>query len=126
MWRNIPDVSFIAQNVFIVDTQIAVLTHRPGALARFLRTRLTGEVLSGQQTSTGGTSAATPLWAGVAALMNEYVANTTGAGTVGYINPMIYNIGLNPANYAADFHDIADDSGAPNTCGFSFSCRHGL
>ena len=70
----------------------------------------------------GGTSAAAPLWAGFAALVNEGRAlggatPTTGAtpGTpahpLGFANPLIYAIGLGQyGSYSSDFHDIADNS----------------
>jgi subtilase family serine protease len=53
----------------------------------------------------GGTSAATPQWAALAALADNYAANH-GKGPVGFLNPKLYVIGTNPAKYAADFHDI--------------------
>ncbi len=57
----------------------------------------------------GGTSCAAPLWAAFTALVDQQrVAN--GGTEVGFINPDLYAIGQLPANYAADFHDIADNS----------------
>ena len=53
----------------------------------------------------GGTSAATPQWAALAALANNYAANK-GKGPIGFLNPKLYMIGTNPIQYAADFHDI--------------------
>jgi len=56
----------------------------------------------------GGTSFATPMWAGYVALANQQaVAN--GDLAVGFINPAIYPIGVS-SNYAADFHDITSGS----------------
>lgn len=56
----------------------------------------------------GGTSFATPMWAGFLALVNQQaVAN--GQPTLGFINPAIYNIGLG-STYDADFHDITSGS----------------
>jgi len=53
---------------------------------------------------TGGTSYASPRWAGFIALVNQQsVAN--GSSTVGFINPAIYTIGKG-ANFDSDFHDI--------------------
>jgi subtilase family serine protease len=52
----------------------------------------------------GGTSFAAPRWAGYLALVNQQsVAN--GHSAVGFINPIIYSIGLG-TNYGNDFHDI--------------------
>ena len=53
----------------------------------------------------GGTSAATPQWAALAALADNYAANK-GKGPIGFLNPKLYMIGTNPIQYAADFHDI--------------------
>lgn len=54
--------------------------------------------------SYGGTSFAAPMWAGFIALVNQQrVAN--GLGTVGFINPTIYNQNVT-SQYATDFHDV--------------------
>ena len=59
----------------------------------------------------GGTSFATPRWAGLIALANQQsIAN--GQGTMGFLNPTIYNIGLG-ANFAANFHDITSGNNRP-------------
>jgi len=79
-WRNIPDVSLVSNNVFIFSNNVV-----PGA--------------------TGGTSAATPLWAGYMALANQQ-AQLDGQHPLGFINPIIYTIGRMPPVYARDFHDI--------------------
>ncbi|MBV8809674.1 MAG: S8/S53 family peptidase [Acidobacteriaceae bacterium] len=56
----------------------------------------------------GGTSFAAPRWAGYLALVNQQsVAN--GKGSLGFINPAIYTIGLG-SSYGADFHDILSGS----------------
>jgi len=54
--------------------------------------------------SYGGTSFAAPMWAGYIALVNQQLASQ-GQGTIGFINPTIYqqNVG---SQYAADFHDV--------------------
>lgn len=82
--RDFPDVSIDAQNVF---------------------------VFGGANTSNGGTSLSAPLWAGVAALVNQQ-ALATGAKRLGFANPTIYDIGLTRGSatdlYATAFHDIAD------------------
>jgi subtilase family serine protease len=62
-------------------------------------------------TGFGGTSFAAPRWAGFLALINEQsVAN--GRGTVGFINPAIYNIGMSSSGSSA-FHDITSGSNPP-------------
>jgi hypothetical protein len=77
--RNIPDVALTADNVWVIYG-------------------------NGQIASVGGTSIATPLWAGFTALVNEQSVSA-GRSTVGFINPAIYAIAAG-TNYAADFHDI--------------------
>jgi Pro-kumamolisin, activation domain len=69
-------------------------------------------VISGKfEAGYGGTSFATPRWAGLIALANQQsVAN--GNGTLGFLNPSIYNIGLG-SSYAADFHDIVSGLNKP-------------
>ncbi len=45
--------------------------------------------------ASGGTSAAAPLFAGWMALVNQQCA-LNGSGPIGFANPTIYSIGLNP------------------------------
>jgi subtilase family serine protease len=62
-------------------------------------------------TGYGGTSFATPRWAGFLALVNQQsVAN--GKGTVGFINPALYNLGIS-SSYSGVFHDITSGSNPP-------------
>jgi subtilase family serine protease len=62
-------------------------------------------------TGYGGTSFAAPRWAGFLALVNQQsVAN--GGGTVGFINPALYNLGISPS-YSSAFHDITSGSNPP-------------
>ena len=53
----------------------------------------------------GGTSAASPQWAGVAALADEIAGHD-----LGFLNPALYAIGANPSQYAADFYDPTNNS----------------
>jgi hypothetical protein len=77
--RNIPDVAMVADNVFIVADD-------------------------GQLETTGGTSCGSPMWAAFTALANQQ-AVAAGLGTVGFLNPALYNIGSS-SGYAACFDDI--------------------
>jgi kumamolisin len=52
----------------------------------------------------GGTSFATPMWAGYIALVNQQLANN-GDSPIGFINPTIYAENITSA-YGTDFHDI--------------------
>lgn len=77
--RNAPDVALTADNIFLTYSN----------------------ALWG---NTGGTSAAAPLWAGLAALMNQQAAANHNP-PVGFLNPALYAIGLGP-DYTNCFHDI--------------------
>ncbi len=60
------------------------------------------------ETGYGGTSFAAPRWAGYIALVNQQsVAN--GNGTVGFVNPALYNLGLAGGN----FHDVTSGNNKP-------------
>jgi hypothetical protein len=81
-FRNYPDVAMPADNIFTVYKD--------------------GTVIGG----TGGTSAASPLWAGFMALVNQQAA-TEGKPAVGFINPAIYAIGKGSHTiYTNCFHDV--------------------
>jgi uncharacterized repeat protein (TIGR03803 family) len=69
---------------------------------------------NGEQSVEGGTSAAAPLWAGFAALVNQQAA-ANGQPGLGFLNPAIYAIGES-SNYASAFHDIVTGN---NTDGLS-------
>ncbi len=49
----------------------------------------------------GGTSASAPQWAGLIAIADQMAGHD-----LGYINPALYQIANNPAQYAADFFDV--------------------
>jgi subtilase family serine protease len=63
----------------------------------------------------GGTSAAAPLWAAVATLVNASPA--CQGHTIGFANPALYAIAGDPAAYATSFRDVttARPGGAPTT-----------
>ena len=61
---------------------------------------------NGQGGTVGGTSAASPLWAGFMALVNQQAA-TYGKPAAGFVNPAIYAIGKGSyTSYTSCFHDI--------------------
>ena len=79
-YRNIPDVAAVSSlSIWLV-------------------------AFNGEQGAIGGTSAATPLWAGFTALVNQQAAQRDKP-PVGFLNPALYAIGQS-ANYGAAFHDI--------------------
>jgi subtilase family serine protease len=72
----------------------------------------------GSPTNVGGTSEATPLWAGYMALVNELMENY-GLASVGFADPTLYSIAATSA-YDTNFHDVvsgcATDSGGLTYC----------
>src|SRR5271170_5245340 len=53
----------------------------------------------------GGTSFATPMWAGFIALVNQQLA-ANGSSHVGFLDPTIYAQNVTSSTYSTDFHDI--------------------
>lgn len=85
MKRNVPDVSMVADGVWV--------NYNNGDSAAFM-----------------GTSIAAPLWAGFIALANEQAV--AGGGTpLGFVNLAVYAIGENASQYASDIHDIPAGAG---------------
>ena len=78
-FRNVPDVSMVADGVWLIADH-------------------------GQSFPISGTSISAPLWAGLTALVNQQAA-AAGAPPVGFLNPSLYAIAQG-ANYHSDFHDI--------------------
>jgi subtilase family serine protease len=77
--RSIPDVALTGDNVFVIYS-------------------------NGVSGNVGGTSCAAPLWAGLAALINQQ-AGQLGQPSVGFLNPVLYAL-CRGTNYATTFHDI--------------------
>jgi uncharacterized repeat protein (TIGR01451 family) len=78
-YRNVPDVALTGDNVFIVSS-------------------------GGSQSLVGGTSCASPLWAGFMALVNQQAA-INGKPSVGFLAPAVYAL-AKTASYTNCFHDI--------------------
>jgi hypothetical protein len=71
-----------------------------------------GEEMSpdGWMTS-GGTSSATPIWAGMLALADASPtcrANPSTSSGVGFVSPLLYAIASDPTAYAASFNDVTE------------------
>jgi subtilase family serine protease len=66
----------------------------------------------------GGTSASSPQWAGLIAIADQMAGHD-----LGYINPKLYQIANNPAQYAADFFDVTvgNNQTNPSIPGYSAS-----
>ncbi len=82
-WRGVPDVSYNAAVNGGVQTYLGFL----GAQSNFY--------------TFGGTSSGSPQWAGIVALLDQHTNHR-----LGFINPTLYKIGKNRAQYPAAFHDI--------------------
>ena len=78
-FRNVPDVALTGDNVFVVSSG--------GSYGVF-----------------GGTSCASPLWAGFMALVNQQAA-VNGKPSIGFLAPQVYAL-AKTANYTNAFHDI--------------------
>jgi subtilase family serine protease len=83
-WRNYPDVAAEAQEDMFFCFE---------------------DFCSGR---VGGTSVATPEWAGIIAMANEQAA-ANGKPPLGFLNPSLYRIGIG-SSYDSDFHDITSGS----------------
>jgi xanthomonalisin len=72
-------------------------------------------------TGYGGTSFAAPRWAGFLALVNQQSA-ANGKGTVGFINPALYSLGV---GHSDAFHDITSGNNPPSAGGSGFNAVPG-
>jgi subtilase family serine protease len=92
--RNVPDVALVARDILIYFTQ----------------TLPDGSTNPGISSDWVGTSASSPLFAGLVALANQQAAEQ-GKPPVGFLNPSIYQI-AEGSSYLACFHDITHGSNA--------------
>ncbi|MBV9281676.1 MAG: S53 family peptidase, partial [Chloroflexi bacterium] len=78
-------------------------------------------VISGQLTQVGGTSQATPIWAGMMALIDQYLRQQ-GRTVAGFLNPALYALAANRPTYPP-FHDITvgDNLVYPATPGYNLA-----
>ena len=87
LYRNLPDVALVASDLDVV--------------------------YNGADTPTAGTSAASPLWAGFVALVNQ-AAEAQGQPPLGFANPVLYDIAATMGEaggndlYSTSFNDVAD------------------
>ncbi|MGA9508121.1 MAG: protease pro-enzyme activation domain-containing protein [Candidatus Sulfotelmatobacter sp.] len=73
----------------------------------------------------GGTSFAAPMWAGYLALANQQLLANGSTTTLGFINPILYTIGLG-SSYDTDFHDVTvGTNGYSATAGFDLATGWG-
>jgi subtilase family serine protease len=88
--RDVPDVSFGASP----DHDGYILCNAGSC---------TGGIMNNSFAVVGGTSASTPVFAGILTLLNQQLGNTPPAG-LGNVNPTLYKLAQTPANNV--FHDI--------------------
>jgi kumamolisin len=62
-------------------------------------------VEDGQASLSGGTSLATPIWAALTALIDQYLRRQ-GDNPIGFGNPYFYQLAANPPSGSPAFHDI--------------------
>jgi kumamolisin len=80
-------------------------------------------VFNHQVMSGGGTSQSAPIWAGLAALMNQWLIGH-GGHALGSVNPLLYRVAAGAARPA--YHDIVLGGNAVNAAGPGFDLVSGL
>jgi subtilase family serine protease len=95
--RGVPDISYQASS-------------RTGVLVY--------DSIDGGWFTVGGTSCGSPQWAGLVAMTDQIKG-----GDIGFMNPALYSIASNPAQYAADFYDVTTGNNQldPSIPGYSAS-----
>jgi len=121
--RYVPDVSLLASPNFpsyIFCTPENAPSNTASTCANGIATAATNLSL------VGGTSASSPIFAGIVTLLNQYLNGASSAG-LGNINPTLYALAANPANFA--FHPITSgdnfvycDAGEPSTQPIGIRC----
>lgn len=74
--------------------------------------------------SVGGTSAAAPLWAGSAALINQFLQQH-GQSSIGWINPFLYQLASSQQAYAP-FHDVTSGTNLYYAASATYDLATGL
>jgi subtilase family serine protease len=114
-YRLVPDVSLLASPNYpgyIICTPVEELsqsspydTESTSSCASGIASAADGTIVNNEfvidPSIIGGTSASTPVFAGIVTLINQYVGGTTGLGN---INPQLYSLAATPSN--GIFHPI--------------------
>lgn len=108
--RLVPDISFYSSPglpgfLYCTSDTSAWASGQTGSCQNGFRATTGGTL-----TVAGGTSFATPIFAGMLAILNQKLNYTTGQGN---INPVLYSLASNSATYAAAFHDVTSGN---NNC----------
>ena len=101
--RLVPDISFYASPdlpgyLYCTSDQSAWSQGQAASCNSGFRDSSTQDL-----TLAGGTSFATPIFAGMVAILNQDKGYTTGQG---FINPTLYTLASNSSTYSSAFHDI--------------------
>lgn len=106
--RDVPDISFysspsFAGYLYCTSDQSDWAQGQTGSCGSGFRASTSDTTL----TVAGGTSFATPIFAGMLADLNQKAGYTTGQGN---INQMLYHLASNSSTYASVFHDVTSGS----------------
>lgn len=117
-FRLVPDISFYSSPglpgyLYCTSDTHGWFAGQTGSCGSGFRASTTDTSL----TVAGGTSFATPIFAGMVALLNQKLNYTTGQGL---INKTLYSVASDSAKYASAFHDVP--SGNNNCTGGSTLC----
>ncbi len=116
--RDVPDVALYSSPeyvayLFCTSDQSDWGTSQQGSCTSGFRDSVTGAL-----TVAGGTSFATPIFAGMVAILNQQKGYVGGAGL---INPTLYTLASNGTTYASAFHDITTGNNfCPSAAGSSY------
>jgi kumamolisin len=80
-------------------------------------------VIDGELSTGGGTSQSAPIWAGLTALMNEYLASQGGRQIID-INPLLYRVAAEGSR--PSFHDVTTGGNAVDNAAVGYDLVTGL
>jgi len=121
--RDVPDVSLFSSPAFVPyiycsSDATAWSTGQVASCNSGFRDSATADL-----TLAGGTSFATPIFAGMVAILNQQKGYTTGQGL---LNPTLYSLASNSTTYAAAFHDITSGNNeCPSSLGSTYCSSNG-
>ena len=117
--RDVPDVAFYASPslpgyLLCTSDQSFWAQGQTGSCGSGFRASATDTSL----TVGGGTSFAAPIFAGMVSILNQAQGYVAGQG---FLNPTLYSLAANSANYAAIFHDVTSGNNeCPSSLGSTF------
>jgi len=121
-WRLVPDISFYSSPGFPGYLYCTSDSSNWGTGQTSSCTNGFRDNSSGLLTVAGGTSFATPIFAGMMALLNEYGNYVNGSGEV---NASLYSLASNSTTYSTVFHDVTQGNNNctadTTTCGSSLN-----